>query len=287
VAAKIKGVHRLQAREELNCGRECQIEHRPRHKMACKKQADELREEALFRQPPRGEDCPICFLPLPESLSGGGQAYWSCCGKIICGGCVYADSTQNRYGACPFCRAPRPNFSDAFLRLNKRLEVNDPEAFYNIGLLYDYGEGSVVRDKSKALEYYIRGAELGSAMALSVVARAYYVGCDDAIAKDEKKARHYYELAAMKGNNQSRCHLGVEEAKDGKYDKALKHWLISCGRGHHASLENIKHLFMNGNATKEDYGKALRSYQQYIDEVKSDQRDKAAAFDGKFKYRHL
>jgi hypothetical protein len=29
------------------CGRECQIEHRPRHKMACKERADELHERKL------------------------------------------------------------------------------------------------------------------------------------------------------------------------------------------------------------------------------------------------
>jgi hypothetical protein len=38
----------------------------------------------------------------------------------------------------------------------------------------------------------------------------------------------------MKGNNASRRILGAEEAEAGKYDKALKHWLFSCGRGHNA-----------------------------------------------------
>lgn len=39
------------------------------------------------------------------------------------------------------------------------------------------------------------------------------------------------------------------------YDKALDHWRISCGRGHNASLTNIKDLFIQeGYATKEDYG---------------------------------
>jgi hypothetical protein len=56
---------------------------------ARKKHAAE-REEALFKQPPRGEDCPICFVLLPEAFSGGGQRYGSCCGKMICCGCLYA-----------------------------------------------------------------------------------------------------------------------------------------------------------------------------------------------------
>ena len=60
--------------------------------------------------------------------------------------------------------------------------------------------------------------------------------------------------------------------------------LISCGRGHKESLENIKLSFMDGNATKECYEKALRSYQQYMDKIKSDQRDEAAAFSEEFNY---
>ena len=46
--------------------------------------------------------------------------------------------------------------------LNERLEVNDPEAFYNMGAMYYHGRG-VLQDKSKALEYFTRGSELGSA----------------------------------------------------------------------------------------------------------------------------
>jgi hypothetical protein len=49
------------------CGVECQKDHRPAHKRACKQRAAELRDEILFRQPESSHrgDCPICFLPLP------------------------------------------------------------------------------------------------------------------------------------------------------------------------------------------------------------------------------
>ena len=41
---------------------------------------------------------------------------------------------------------------------------------------------------------------------------------------------------------------------------------------------------MNGKATKDVYTKALRSYQEYLNEVKSSQRDKAAAAREDYKY---
>jgi len=54
-----------------------------------------------------------------------------------------------------------------------------------------------------------------------------------------------------------------------------------CGK----SLEVIKELYTDGNATKEDYSKALRTYQEYLVEIKSVQRDKAAAFNSE-RYRY-
>ena len=43
-------------------------------------------------------------------------------------------------------------------------------------------------------------------------------------------------------------------------------------------------LSVDGHATKYDYAKALKSYQAYLSEVRSDQRDKAAAFSDRYKY---
>ena len=70
------------------CNRECQIAHRPQHKKECRKRAKELYDEQLFKQPPLAEDCPICFQLLPTLITG--YRYMSCCGKVICCGCIYA-----------------------------------------------------------------------------------------------------------------------------------------------------------------------------------------------------
>ena len=43
---------------------------------------------ALFQQPPLNEDCPICFLTIPSMSTG--SKYKTCCGKIICSGCIHA-----------------------------------------------------------------------------------------------------------------------------------------------------------------------------------------------------
>ena len=47
--------------------------------------------------------------------------------------------------------------------------------------------------------------------------------------------------------------------------------------GHGKSLNKVKHLFMNGLATKADYAAALRGYQNAVDEMSSKDREEAEA----------
>jgi len=53
--------------------------------------------------------------------------------------------------------------------------------------------------------------------------------------------------------------------------------MIAVRDGLSRSLTEIQELYSSGNATKEDYTEALQSYQVYLGEIKSKQRDKAAA----------
>jgi hypothetical protein len=49
------------------------------------KRAAELHEELLFRQPPKEEDCPICFLVLPKAdgMVGVEKLLWLAAGKLF------------------------------------------------------------------------------------------------------------------------------------------------------------------------------------------------------------
>ena len=65
----------------------------------------------------------------------------------------------------------------------------------------------------------------------------------------------------------------------GDMSRALKHHIIAAECGYNDSLKKIRQFYTNGDATKDDYAKALRAYQKYVDGIKSPQRDEAAAFD--------
>ena len=51
-----------------------------------------------------------------------------------------------------------------------------------------------------------------------------------------------------------------------------------CGLPQDHVKAKVQPMFMNGDATKDDYAKALRVYQTNLVEIKSPQRDEAAAF---------
>jgi len=269
------------------CSRECQIAHRSQHKKECRKRAAELHDEKLFKQPPLAEDCPICFQQLP--VLNTGWRYMACCGKVICSGCEYApiyDHQGNEVDnkKCPFCRTPGPaSIKEAVKRLKKRVEVGDAVAIHNLGNYYRDGESGLPQNYTKALELWHRAGELGYAGAYLGIGNAYFKG-RGGVEVDTKKATYYYELAAMKGSVFARHNLGNDEIRVGNFDRAFKHYMIAVRGGYNESLDFIKKLYSNGHATKEVYMKALQSYKEYVGEIKSLQRDKAAATTEEYRY---
>jgi len=266
------------------CNRECQIAHRKQHKKECRKRAAELHDEKLFKQPPPKEDCPICFIRLPALPTGG--KYFSCCGKTICSGCVYApvyDDQGNEVDKlCPFCRTPLPDSEEGIAeRYERRMQANDPKAI-KLGVWYFEGLSGLPQNHTKALELYHRAGELGYAKAYTNIGITYQ--CGRGVEVDKKKAQHYTELAAIGGDTLARHNLGIEEEIAGNDNRAIKHYMIAVRDGQPKSLNEIQELHSKGYATKEDYTKALRSYQTYLDEIKSDHRDRAAAFSDEYKY---
>ena len=94
---------------------------------------------------------------------------------------------------------------------------------------------------------------------------------------DKTKAKHYFELAAMNGSAQARHNLGCVEVKAGNVDRVMRHMIIAAKAGYKEALEAIKIGFMNGGVTKDEYANTLRAYHERQKEIKSDERDKAAA----------
>ena len=121
------------------CNINCQKNHRPQHKKACKKRLAELRDKSLFTMPDESHegDCPICCLPLP--LDPTKSFFMNCCSKLVCRGCDYANRKREIEAGlrqrCPFCREPAPKSDEESLKLSmKRIKKNnDPVAMGHMG----------------------------------------------------------------------------------------------------------------------------------------------------------
>eukprot|EP00984_Skeletonema_dohrnii_P016304 scaffold7202_cov109-Skeletonema_dohrnii-CCMP3373.AAC.4 len=258
------------------CSVACQKKHRPQHKRACKKRAAELHDEILFKQPESSNygDCPICLLPQP--IDPTKSSMMTCCSKLICKGCNYANHLRHREEKleekCPFCRHPLPNTdTDINRNIMKRIEANDPAAICMMGFIR-----CNVGDYQGAFEYWTKAVELGDdADAHYQLARLYDEG--KGVEKDTKKKVCHLEQAAIGGHAMARYILGVNEHHNGRLERAIKHWIIAAKLGEDRAVEALKDCFRDGSMSKDVFAEALRAHQAAVYATKSPQRDEAEA----------
>jgi TPR repeat protein len=124
------------------------------------------------------------------------EEYYTCCGKSICQGCIYSFSKSGNMGNCPFCKSEYVDKTDEkrVEELMKRVEANDAGATFSLGSYYHKGRGGLLQDHTKAMDLYVRAAELGLGMAHCNLGLLYHEG------GDMKKAKFHLEAAAMAGN---------------------------------------------------------------------------------------
>ena len=280
------------------CNAECQHKHWPTHKIECKLRAAELRDEALFKDPPSKEDCSICFLPMPgrliccvslppatllsvsvpiydfakaneELATEGTDGYYPCCGKNICRGCVYSFGQSGNGDKCPFCNSDRAGKTvEEDVEDNmKRAEANDADSIWLMAGYYYRGLGGLQQDHTKAMELYNRAAELGCSKANLTLADVF---------REEgnmKKAKLYYEAAAMAGYEVARSNLGGMEANAGNMDRAVRHWTIAASSGHYFAMHHLRRAFEHGIVSRESINSTLAAYNNSCAEFRSEARD--------------
>ena len=111
-----------------------------------------MHDEELFKEHPPTDDCPICFLPLP--LDAGERTFETCCGKLICSGCIYAMEEARERGKeslCAFCREPKPTSDQEEVeRVKKLMEANNANAICLFAIYSSSGNMGVPQDMAKA-----------------------------------------------------------------------------------------------------------------------------------------
>ena len=255
------------------CSVDCQKNHRPQHKKLCKKRLAEIRDDRLFTQPNESHigECPICCLPLPLDMEK--STMMSCCSKVICNGCRYANEKREREQGleerCLYCREPKPETEEEYDQNHiERVKANDPVAICGVGKKR-YSKG----DLEGAIQYWTKAAALGDVESHYELAGAYQRG--DGVEKDKKKEMYHAEEAAIGGHPKARFHLSAHEVEKGRMDRSMKHLIIAAKQGDDEALEGLKMSFQIGFVSKNEYAVALREHQAAVDATKSKQREEA------------
>ena len=279
------------------CSAACQRNHWPKHKTACKLRAAELRDEALFKDPPAKEECPICFLPMPVQLiccvslppatvssvpiynfakaneelaRMDTDGYYPCCGKSICKGCVHSFVQSGNDEKCPFCNAERKrNATDEenVGGILKRAEANDASAMNVLGSWYYHGIHDLHQDHAKAMALFTKSAELGCSKAHNNLASIYHHR------GDLKKAKFHVEAAAMAEDEAARCNLGILECNSGNMERSIKHWTIAASAGEYNAMHQLRKFFKKGVVSRESIDATLAAYNNSCAEMRSEARD--------------
>ena len=273
------------------CSDKCQEDHWLQHESECTErmielhgetevrewifELEQIKDEILFEQPESSHhgDCPICCLPLYPFTDQRANTSMSCCGKIVCSGCARRILDG---GTCPFCRLPLPKTAEEYDRNEtKRAERNDPASMHHIGASC-YREG----DYKSAFEYLTKAthrhdgdSSVWNAEAHLRLGHMYFDG--KGVEMDPHEAQRHYEAAAMQGHPNARHILAMAEEMKGRIDRAVKHFVINANLGYDKSIQALMKHYKDGAICKDEYARALRSYQAAVDATKSPQREAA------------
>ena len=183
-------------------------------------------------------------------------------------------------GACAFCRTPPTEADEEVIdRLNKGVERNDAKSMEMLAIYFKNGEFGLQQDLAKAMKLFQKAGEHGCASAYGWLGNIYSEGFTcDGLQTDNKKSKHYLELAALGGDMDSRYNLAIFDGRNGNKRRASKHLLICAKHGFEPSLHQFKLSFHNDFITKDEYTEALRAYYKQHDDRKSAMRDEAFLF---------
>jgi len=178
---------------------------------------------------------------------------------------------------CAFCRTPyATSNNEEIKRINKLIDKGNAEALYTLGGCYENGFGGLSQDYQRGNELYLKAGELGCANGYFNLGNAYEKGRGVEMEVNKKKAKHYYELAAMGGSVSARNNIGLLEYRIGNQHRAFKHFIMAARAGHETSLDAVRIGFRNGLVTKDVYASTLRAHHESQIEMKSDAREKSA-----------
>ena len=254
-------------------------------------------------------ECPICFHVLP--LQRSESVYHSCCGQVICHGCVVGTQrTQlkepqpqfkelgriiegttpeeeqfwriKKYGrhiyVCPYCRAPFPkDGEEALQRLYARIEIRNhdyTEAVNILGRCYMEGKYGLPQNFTKAEELFKKALDLDDPQAASNLYHLYHQHYPD----QKEKAMEYLVRGEQFGHLQCMKILALEALRSDNVEEATRLSVKLARLGEWEDTRDLLMFYQHKLLSKDVLASTLRANQSVKDEVKTKRRDFAKRF---------
>ena len=172
---------------------------------------------------------------------------------------------------CAYCRRLISK-SNPTKELKRLIKKNNTQAFIQMGVRYAAGNG-VFQSNTKALEMFIKSAELGNAPSYFKIGQAYKEGIG--VEQDESKSLAFYEVAAKKGSIFAHKKLADFHGMNGDINEAIEHCKVVASAGYQGAMNSLMKFYKDKLLSKEELTQTLRAHQTSSNEMKSKDRDEA------------
>lgn len=147
------------------------------------------------------------------------------------------------------------NYASTFDEYMAYAQKNDPDAQYNLGYMYETGDG-VDQDLLQAKKWYEKAAKQDQPDAQYALAALYYYD-NGVIKQNYAEAKKWFEKAAYNGDDYAMNLLGYmyEQGHGTKqdYDEALRWYLKAADKNNVYAQRNLGLLYLNGNGVRQNY----------------------------------
>ncbi len=156
------------------------------------------------------------------------------------------------------------DFDTAVAPCTKAAEQGHAKAQYNLGVMYDIGNG-VPEDDAKAVEWYSKAAEQGHAKAQYELGTMYYHGYG--VLEDQPGALVWFTRAAEKGHVMAMEKL----ARENYMNELVAHmwWNIAAAHGERGNQYGFRRDDLEANMTAEEISEAQRMASEWIEKFKA------------------
>lgn len=172
----------------------------------------------------------------------------------------------------------------AALKEFKQLAVNgDARAQYNLGLMYDNGQG-IARDAKQAVLWYQKAADRGLAEAQLRLGFAYNFGYG--VVQDRVIAASLYRKAAEQGLAEAQLKLAGSYSEGWGVNKDPKqhfYWLGKAAeQGDPVAQNGLARCFYFGDGTPQNYQQALKWFLKAVDQRGIDSLSQLGVIDSQY-----